>query len=56
MSSPPMTAMRVDVHEYGVRAAQSILEILDGLPVTERWAPAAQLVPRGTTARAASSV
>ena len=56
MSSPAMTAMRVDVHEYGVRAAQSILEILAGHPVTERWAPAAQLVPRGTTARAPSLV
>ena len=50
LSSPAMTTMRVDVHEYGVRVALSIFEILDGTPVTERWAPAARLVPRGTTA------
>jgi len=55
LSSPAITAMRVDVHEYGVRVARSIFEILDGAPVTERWAPAARLVPRGTTAPPPSS-
>jgi len=55
LSSPAMTAMSVDVHEYGVRVARSIFEILDGAPVTERWAPAARLVPRGTTAPPPSS-
>jgi len=50
LSLPAMTAMSLDVHEYGVRVACSILEIIDGAPVIERWAPAAQLVPRRTTA------
>ena len=52
LSSPAMTTMSVDVHEYGVRVARSIFEILDGSPVTERMSPAARLVPRGTTAPA----
>lgn len=49
LSSPPMTTMSVDVHDYGVRVARSVLEILDGSPVAERWSPTARLVPRGTT-------
>ncbi len=49
LSAPPMTTMSVDVHDYGVRVARSIFEILDGTPVTERWSPPARLVPRGTT-------
>ena len=52
LSSPAMTTMSVDVHEYGVRVVRSIFEILDGGPVTERWSPTARLTPRGSTARA----
>ena len=55
-SSPPLTAMSVDVHEYGVRVAQSIIEIIDGVPVTERWAPIARLVVRSTTGPAPASL
>ena len=52
LTSPALTAMSVDVHEFGARVARSILEILDGAPVAERWSPRAQLLPRGTTANA----
>jgi DNA-binding LacI/PurR family transcriptional regulator len=52
LSSPAMTTMSVDVHEYGVRVVRSVFEILDGGPVTERWSPTARLTPRGSTARA----
>src|ERR1019366_4408108 len=52
LSSPAMTTMSRDVHEYGVRVVRSIFEILDGGPVTERWSPTARLTPRGTTATA----
>lgn len=52
LSSPAMTTMSVDVHEYGVRVVRSIFELLDGGPVTERWSPTARLTPRGSTARA----
>jgi DNA-binding LacI/PurR family transcriptional regulator len=52
LASPALTTMSVDVHEFGVRVARSIFEVLDGAPVTERWSPTARLVPRGTTAPA----
>jgi len=52
LASPALTTMSVDVHEYGVRVARSIFEVLDGAPVTERWSPAARLTQRGTTAPA----
>jgi len=52
LASPALTTMSVDVHEYGVRVARSIFEVIDGAPVTERWSPAAQLTARGTTAPA----
>ena len=53
LASPALTTMSVDVHEYGVRVARSVFEILDGVPVIERRVPAAQLMVRGTTAPAA---
>lgn len=43
--------MSVDVYQYGVSVAESVLERIDGVPVTERWSPAARLVPRESTAR-----
>jgi DNA-binding LacI/PurR family transcriptional regulator len=55
LTSPAMTTMVVDVHEYGLRVGRAILEILYGDPVTESWAPTACLVLRGTTAHAPGS-
>ncbi|HEY8721314.1 LacI family DNA-binding transcriptional regulator [Pengzhenrongella sp.] len=55
LTSPALTTISVDVHEFGVRVARSILELLDGAPVAERWSPSALLMPRGTTAAAPGS-
>ncbi|WP_240957984.1 LacI family DNA-binding transcriptional regulator [Streptomyces barkulensis] len=55
LASPPLTTMSVDVHQYGVLVAESVLELVDGLPVAERWSPTARCVPRGSTARRAAA-
>jgi len=52
LASPALTTMSVDVHEFGVRVARSVFEVLDGAAVTERWSPTARLIARGTTAPA----
>ncbi|GAA3761908.1 LacI family DNA-binding transcriptional regulator [Salinactinospora qingdaonensis] len=54
LSSPPLTTMSVDVYQYGVSVAASLLEHIDGVPVTDRTSPAARFVPRGSTATAPS--
>nr|WP_155073051.1 substrate-binding domain-containing protein [Streptomyces taklimakanensis] len=51
LASPPLTTMSVDVHRYGVLVAESVLELVDGREVAERWSPTARCVPRGSTAR-----
>ncbi|KIH98272.1 LacI family transcriptional regulator [Streptomonospora alba] len=51
LSSPPLTTMSVDVHQYGITVAESVLEAAAGAPVAERWSPAARITPRGSTAR-----
>ncbi|UED87710.1 LacI family DNA-binding transcriptional regulator [Streptomyces profundus] len=50
LASPALSTMSVDVHQFGVAVAESVLELIDGRPVTPRWSPAARFVPRGTTA------
>jgi DNA-binding LacI/PurR family transcriptional regulator len=52
LTSPALTTMSVDVHEFGGRVARSIFEVMDGALLTERWSPAARLTARGTTAAA----
>ena len=52
LASPALTTMSVDVHQFGVAVAESVLEHIDGVPVTPRWSPTAHYVPRGTTAPA----
>ncbi|MDT7783606.1 MAG: hypothetical protein QOF58_2025 [Pseudonocardiales bacterium] len=52
LASPALTTMSVDVHQFGVSVAESVLELVDGVPVTPRWSPTAHYVPRGTTASA----
>jgi DNA-binding LacI/PurR family transcriptional regulator len=50
LASPALTTMSVDVHQFGVSVAESVLERIDGVPVVPRWSPTARYVPRGTTA------
>ncbi|WP_410608317.1 LacI family DNA-binding transcriptional regulator [Amycolatopsis sp. lyj-109] len=50
LATPSLTTMSVDVHQYGVSVAESVLELVDGGPVTERWSPAAKCVLRASTA------
>lgn len=49
LSSPPITAMSVDVHQQGVLVAETVLESMAAGTVTERRSPTARFVPRGTT-------
>lgn len=48
LSSPPITAMSVDVHQQGILVAESALESMAGEPVVERWSPTARFVRRGS--------
>lgn len=50
LASPPLTTMSVDVYRFGVSVGESVLELVDGRPVAERWSPTARIVPRGSTA------
>ncbi|GAA3879940.1 LacI family DNA-binding transcriptional regulator [Streptomyces sedi] len=52
LASPALTTMSVDVHQFGVSVAESVVELIDGGPVTPRWSPAPRFEARGTTARA----
>jgi len=49
LASPALTSVSVDVYRYGAAVGESALECADGLPVAERWSPAATLVTRGST-------
>ncbi|MFD6950915.1 LacI family transcriptional regulator [Nocardiopsis sp. TSRI0078] len=49
LATPALTTMSVDVYQYGVSVAESVLECVAGMPVAERWAPTAHLVQRGST-------
>ncbi|HUQ61152.1 LacI family DNA-binding transcriptional regulator [Lentzea sp.] len=49
LASPALTTMSVDVHQFGTTVADSLLELVDGVPVVQRWSPTARYVPRGTT-------
>ncbi|MDX3660052.1 substrate-binding domain-containing protein [Streptomyces sp. ID05-26A] len=46
LASPALTTMSVDVHQFGIVVAQSVLELIGGHLVAERWSPAATLVVR----------
>ena len=50
LASPALTTMSVDVHQFGVSVAESVLERIDGVPVVPRWSPTARYIARGTTA------
>ncbi|MDT0268427.1 substrate-binding domain-containing protein [Streptomyces sp. DSM 44915] len=50
LASPPLSTMSVDVYQFGVSVAESVLELIDGRPVTPRWSPAPRFVARGSTA------
>jgi DNA-binding LacI/PurR family transcriptional regulator len=51
LTSPALTTMSVDVHQFGVTVAESVLELIAGEDVTERWSPKAKLIPRESTGR-----
>jgi DNA-binding LacI/PurR family transcriptional regulator len=52
MASPALTTMSVDVHSFGGVVADTVLDLLAGAAVPERWSPAARLDERGSTAPA----
>ncbi|MGZ3145915.1 LacI family DNA-binding transcriptional regulator [Lentzea chajnantorensis] len=52
LATPALTTMSVDVHQFGVSVAESVLELIGGGPVTPRWSPTAVLVPRDSSAAA----
>ena len=52
LAYPPLTAVSVDIVEYGRAATELLIGIIDGGPVGEVAAEPARLIPRGTTARA----
>ncbi|ONK09951.1 substrate-binding domain-containing protein [Streptomyces sp. MP131-18] len=54
LASPALSTMSVDVHQFGIFVAESVLELLDGGPVNRRWSPPARFTARGTTAPAPS--
>ncbi|WP_328608176.1 LacI family transcriptional regulator [Amycolatopsis sp. NBC_00345] len=49
---PPLTAVSVDVVEYGRAATELLISVIGGGPAGEVTAEPARLIPRGTTARA----
>ncbi|MEE1928979.1 substrate-binding domain-containing protein [Streptomyces sp. TRM 70351] len=55
LATPALSTMTVDVHGFGVAVAESVLECVDGRPVTPRSSPAARFTPRGSTAPPARS-
>jgi DNA-binding LacI/PurR family transcriptional regulator len=50
LASPPLTTMSLDVHRFGDLVAASVLALLDGEPVGQRWCPTETVVVRRTTA------
>ncbi|MFI9010109.1 LacI family DNA-binding transcriptional regulator [Actinosynnema sp. NPDC053489] len=49
LASPALTTMSVDVHQFGVTVAESVLELIEGVEVAERWSPKPALIPREST-------
>jgi DNA-binding LacI/PurR family transcriptional regulator len=49
LASPALTTMSVDVHQFGISVAESVLELIEGHPVAERWSPAASLLVRASS-------
>jgi DNA-binding LacI/PurR family transcriptional regulator len=49
LASPALTTMSVDVHQFGVTVAESVLELVDGQAVAERWSPKPTLIAREST-------
>ncbi|NRN66934.1 HTH-type transcriptional repressor CytR [Kibdelosporangium sp. 4NS15] len=50
VASPPLSVMSVDVHQFGITVAESVLERIDGVAVAQRWSPPARYIARETTA------
>ncbi|GAA3772314.1 substrate-binding domain-containing protein [Plantactinospora mayteni] len=50
LASPPLTTMSLDVHLFGDLVAESVLRLIEGQPVAQRWCATESVVARGTTA------
>lgn len=46
LASPALTTMSVDVHQFGISVAESVLELVGGQQVVDRWSPTATLLVR----------
>jgi DNA-binding LacI/PurR family transcriptional regulator len=53
LASPSLTTMSVDVHQFGVSVAESVLELTGGQQVAERWSPTATLLVRESSSAVA---
>ncbi|GLI02136.1 LacI family DNA-binding transcriptional regulator [Phytohabitans aurantiacus] len=49
LASPALTTMSLDVHLFGELVAESVVRLVEGEPVAERWCPTETVVPRETT-------
>jgi DNA-binding LacI/PurR family transcriptional regulator len=49
LASPALTTMSLDVHLFGELVAESVVKLVEGEPVAERWCPTETVVPRETT-------
>lgn len=49
LASPALTTMSVDVHQFGITVAESVLELIEGVEVAERWSPKPTLIAREST-------
>lgn len=50
LASPPLTTMSLDVHTFGELVARSVLRVIEGGPVPDRWCATETVVARETTA------
>ncbi|MFG1677547.1 LacI family DNA-binding transcriptional regulator [Micromonospora sp. NPDC049282] len=50
LASPALTTMSLDVHTFGELVGESVLRLVDGESVPERWCATETVVARGTTA------
>jgi DNA-binding LacI/PurR family transcriptional regulator len=49
LATPPLTVLALDVHQYGITVAEAVLDVLDGKPPVERWAPPSRWLERAST-------
>jgi len=52
LAVPPLSAMGIDVHEYGVTLGRAVLDVLDGDARRDHASPPIRILRRGSTGRA----